>query len=1165
MLVGLAITLWLIPAGSLQFALGQDTASESEQTEKKEKSEEKTPEALSTAAVDTAIKRIEASSDLDEAIKSEALSLYGEALNELNAAANSTSAAAKFEQRRQRAPEELGEIRARLEQARTDPASQPEAGIPTDATLESLNEGLRNARAELDALTKALRQIDDDIRKRSERRTAIPVELEAASTRVDEMTQALADPVVAGNDAEIATARRMVLSARRKAAEQQILAYNEELRYWESMDDLLNARRSDLRGLIAAAEAVVSAWTVAVTERRQVEAEEQKRQAQAQLAQVPEAIRGLVESNSELANERLKLAAEIDEIGSRTLVLTDRSKKLDGKLADLREKVDTAGMDEFIGPLLRQEQRELPDVIDQKREIRDLKSRASAIQRRLFELREIRAKLTDIDTRATELAQEVLQDKPGLDASEVQARIREVLQTRLDAVRALQKDYEECWNGIVGLHLQKGRLVARTISVAEFIDERILWVRSHPPLYRAEVPKSFVSSKTVWQAIGRGLMADVRNSKGVYSAFAAALLLWLALWRASRARLKRIDQRVKHHYSDAVGLTIQAVILEVWLLAPIVAFMLFMGARLAWAVSVSDPTAYELAQGLSAAFMNPAIPVFVVLFLWRSCRPGGIGEIQFRWGVQAARAIHHGLLPIVLIGGTAAFVFNLAGAHPDSAWRDTVARVASYVTVLGIACVIHVILHPRRGAIALATEKAELGRTRSSAGVGYFVAMAVLISPIFISAVGYHFTAVRLSRNLVWTIALVIALVVIRAMVLRFFRLAQHRVAMDRARKEMARRAAERAEADEQDAALVEEEELAFEVPAIDKQVYTLVRWAMIFATVLGTWAIWNDIFPAFSFIGRIELWSYTVSVAGGEGAEAQVLTRLHHVYLSNLLIALMLGAVTVLLARNVPNILELILFARLSIEPSARFAASTLVRYTIVIVGLAVSFGSIGIGWQQVQFLAAAITVGLGFGLQEIFANFVSGLIILFERPVRIGDTVTVGTVSGQITRIRIRATTITDWDNRELIVPNKEFITTSITNWTLSSPVTRVVIPVGIAYGSDTSLARELLLKVARDCEYVMDEPEPSAIFRSFGASSLDFDLRVYIPKRGHWPHMIDDMHSRIDEAFRKAKIEIAFPQQDVHVRTIQDALPVTHHNGPDGTASHDALEAGRRGDSD
>jgi potassium efflux system protein len=146
------------------------------------------------------------------------------------------------------------------------------------------------------------------------------------------------------------------------------------------------------------------------------------------------------------------------------------------------------------------------------------------------------------------------------------------------------------------------------------------------------------------------------------------------------------------------------------------------------------------------------------------------------------------------------------------------------------------------------------------------------------------------------------------------------------------------------------------------------------------------------------------------------------------------------------------------------------------------------------------------------------------------------VGGTEGRVTKLRMRATTILDWDRREMLVPNKEFITSTVINWTLSDPVTRVIIPVGIAYGSDTKRARDLLLEAANTDDLVLEDPMPSAIFRNFGESSLDFELRVYIGNRDLWPAVIDRLHSNIDDAFRKAKIEIAFPQRDLHLRSAE-----------------------------
>ena len=163
-----------------------------------------------------------------------------------------------------------------------------------------------------------------------------------------------------------------------------------------------------------------------------------------------------------------------------------------------------------------------------------------------------------------------------------------------------------------------------------------------------------------------------------------------------------------------------------------------------------------------------------------------------------------------------------------------------------------------------------------------------------------------------------------------------------------------------------------------------------------------------------------------------------------------------------------------------------------------------------------------------------------------RVGDTVTIGSISGEVSRIRMRATTITQWNLKELIVPNREFITGQLINWTLSDPTMRVEIPVGIAYGSDTRLARSLLLKVANKCETVLKNPPPKAVFLNFGDNSLNFEIRVFIDSISSLIDTTNAMHFGIDDEFRKAGIEIAFPQRDIHIRTIKGVFPIEKIEG-------------------
>jgi len=227
------------------------------------------------------------------------------------------------------------------------------------------------------------------------------------------------------------------------------------------------------------------------------------------------------------------------------------------------------------------------------------------------------------------------------------------------------------------------------------------------------------------------------------------------------------------------------------------------------------------------------------------------------------------------------------------------------------------------------------------------------------------------------------------------------------------------------------------------------------------------------------------------------------------------------------------------------RFAITTLFRYTLAVIGMVLAFGKIGIGWSKVQWLIAAMTVGLGFGLQEIFANFVSGLIILFEQPIRVDDVVTIGEVTGKVSKIRIRATTIRRWDQRELVVPNKEFITGRLINWTLSDNILRREFIVGIAYGSDIAKAERILYEVARANPLVLKDPGPVVVFKNFGDNSLEFELRVYVSGADNYLPVWHGINCAIDEAFRKAGIEIAFPQRDIHIRSVTKSMPINTEN--------------------
>jgi potassium-dependent mechanosensitive channel len=226
------------------------------------------------------------------------------------------------------------------------------------------------------------------------------------------------------------------------------------------------------------------------------------------------------------------------------------------------------------------------------------------------------------------------------------------------------------------------------------------------------------------------------------------------------------------------------------------------------------------------------------------------------------------------------------------------------------------------------------------------------------------------------------------------------------------------------------------------------------------------------------------------------------------------------------------------NMNAGARDAMATIIGYILFIIAVLLGLSAAGFDFSNIAIVAGALSVGIGFGLQNIVNNFVSGLILLFERPIRKGDWVVVGDTEGFVKNIHIRSTLIRTFDNSDVIVPNSELISNQVTNWMLSSKQGRAIIPVGVAYGSDIERVRDILLDIAKNNEKIIQtgsSTEPRVLFREFGDSSLNFELRVFLKEINGRLGLISDLNFAIDKAFREASIEIPFPQRDVHVRTL------------------------------
>ena len=544
---------------------------------------------------------------------------------------------------------------------------------------------------------------------------------------------------------------------------------------------------------------------------------------------------------------------------------------------------------------------------------------------------------------------------------------------------------------------------------------------------------------------------------------------------------------------------------------------------LAW--QLGPPFEKSTLQGALCSSLVFSIPLFFAgISIHKSLVPGGLAEKYLHWKPGLCRALSRTSQGMILFCLPLQVVYTSLEWFEGGQWNDSFGRFLFILNMAALSvCLYRAVLSLRREDwhhCAQHPSRIYLQRT-------LFGCIGLPLTLMIMAAMGFYFTAVQLSWRLFWSYAILMGIGLLTGFAGRLLLTTQFRIKL--------RKLEETREPE-----MLEEDRI--DISGISTQVNRLLRITAIVATLVIGWHIWAGVLPAVNWLDQVALWNaardFTVN-----GVTPQVTLR-------DLLIAIGSLGITIMLSRNLPGLLEIVLLDRLPLDRGGRYAISFVMRYLVGVFGILLAFRWVGFSWTSVQWLAAGLTVGLGFGLQEIFANLVSGIIILIERPIRVGDFVTVNGVTGNVTRMELRATTIRDLDHRESIIPNKRFITEDVTNWTLSDRLSRIVLPVGIAYGSDTRKAQETLYRVARDNPDVVVDPAPEVVFSGFGASTLDFELKVMIPNREIYFEVQHELNMAIDSAFREANIEIAFPQQDVHLHGLEKLASIPHP-GQEGAA--------------
>jgi len=721
---------------------------------------------------------------------------------------------------------------------------------------------------------------------------------------------------------------------------------------------------------------------------------------------------------------------------------------------------------------------------------------------------------------------DVAQDKEGY--SSIEEEVRFLLRSRRDLLLQAENNYRSYLQVLGDLDTAQRRLQDSAAQYEEFLNQNLLWIPSAPIAFTGSMSDvsdaaNWALSPESWQASGVALVQSVRQHFVVAIVF-VSVLGWLLLARKPlAARDLSMAGKVGRLSTDNIGLTIGSVAIAAERALPLP--MLLAGTS--WFLT-NAPQATGFSDTLAHGLFATVLFLFNTLMLRILSAPNGVFRTHFGWLPENLAIVRRQLGRLAVIGTPLVFITIFMFNSDQVTDLTNLGRTSFIVLMVVLAFVVNPLAHPVTGPASAYYRDCPRTWISRFRWVWYSMAVGLPLLLGLISFLGNVYTSTILAGLIVRTVWLVLALVIVNMVVLRWLALARRKLELklllQKREVQIAEREAGGEPATEGEALAATAETLDFDT--VDQQSKKILRLALLFVAAIAIWHIWSEIIPAFNLLQEVSLWSQTVMVEGVE--------TIAPVTLADLVLALLVILVTTIASRNLPGFMEIAIPRRMNVEPGSRYAITTLIRYFIIMVGAVSVLNIIGWNWSQIQWLVAALSVGLGFGLQEIVANFVSGLVILFERPVRVGDTVTVGELTGTVTRIRIRATTITDWDRKEIIVPNKSFITEQVVNWTLTDPITRIVIPVGVSYGTDVEFAHKIMSDVLPTLPLVLDDPAPRVYFSGFGESSLDFRLTVYLRQLTDRMPLVDEVHHAILKALRDNGIEIPFPQRDLHIRS-------------------------------
>ncbi len=1014
---------------------------------------------------------------------------------------------AKLKEQKQQlaaAPEQLREVSRQLDRLRREASPSANVADLAQLSFNQISERLNAALGDLQTAQSELSSVNSQLTFLQ----TLPERAQAAMSQAYRRSEAIRTQLgtLVSRQGEVSPSLRVRLNTELALLAQQLEQRQTELDSNTTLQDLIFKQRDYLSARITRLELQVQLLQQQLSTLRLTQTEKTLESTGLEEGSAPLEIHPLLKKelkiNQQLSQRLMTATEEVNSLVQENIKVKNWLERVTQTERNLNEQISVLKGSLLLSRILYQQRQMLPDP----ELARNLEERIADLRLAQFDLNQQRDQLY----QGNEYLDGLL-TKNGFHLSLDELKsLNDLLDNRRELLEQLNKQLGAQLNLAINVQLNQQQLERVNRSLQLTLQQQIFWVSSNKPLDLAWLTGLPVALLAQLQAASIGLKSEEWQANSLKLLLAIVPMLLLAgimLWRgtAIKARLAVLGREVGQLRHDTHLHTTKALVLLALRTIPGALAIVAAGLLLMYS-GLSEPEVIgQLSLRLAMAYM-----VFGLLL--RLLKPDGVAVVHFGRAPiavahmkRALQRIWAVLLPLIIIA-------TLGELDPARLAEDVLGQCISIFSLLTLSVLIF-------------TNFRKYSDGRPAHFLRLLTVSILALVPLALVGLlvmGYYFTALKLSARLIDSFYLFTAWALVHDTALRSLSVAARRLAFRRALARRQQRSQEGADNSE----FIDEKPLALE--QISQQSLRLTKVGLVLIFTGAFYWLWSDLVAVFAYLDSITLWYHSV---GGDGSGL-----LEPVSLRDLLMALLFALVAYLMTRNLPGLLEVLVLSRLQLSQGSSYAITTMLSYIITSAGLIASLSAIGMAWDKLQWLVAALSVGLGFGLQEIFANFVSGLIILFERPVRIGDVITLGEYSGSVSKIRIRATTITDFDRKEVIIPNKAFVTERLINWSLSDTVTRVIVRVGVAYGSDLDTTRALLLQAARENRRVMKEPEPVVFFLVFGASTLDHELRFFVRELGDRNPVIDEINRRIDQLFREHHIEVAFNQVDVFIKNAQ-----------------------------